>query len=93
MNLNELLAQQQAFVNQYAQNSQQVMLGVLALQIVFLIVGPWVIYMFYSRLRDIGDELRKIRVTYEMEQDRTTRNVARPRPGTSGENPFSGDAR
>ena len=93
MNPNEILAQQQPLLNQYVQHSQQVVLGVLAIQIVLLIFGAWVIYMFYARLRDIADELRKIRVTYEMEQDRTIRNAARSRAESSAENPFSGDAR
>ena len=93
MNPNEILAQQQALLNQYVQHSQQVVLGVLAIQIVLLIFGAWVIYMFYARLRDIADELRKIRVTYEMEQDRTIRGAARVPAARSGDNPFAGDAR
>jgi len=93
MNQNELLAQQQALLNQIAQHSQDVLWGVLAIQIALFIVGAWVIYMFYARLRDIADELRKIRVTYEMEQDRTIRGAARPPAATSGENPFASEAR
>jgi hypothetical protein len=89
MNPNEI----QALLNQSVQHSQQLMLGALLIQIALLIVGAWVIYMFYARLRDIADELRKIRVTYEMEQDRTTRNAARPRAESSAGNPFCSDAR
>lgn len=88
MNPNEL----QAFLNQSVQQSR-ILLGVMAVQIALLILGAWVLYMFYARLRDIADELRKIRVTYEMEQDRTVRNAARPRAESSAENPFSSNAR
>ena len=93
MNQNEILAQQQALLNQLAQHSEQVMWGVVAIQIALFIVGIWVTYMFYARLRDIADELRKIRVTYEMEQDRTIRGAARPPAAGSGENPFARDTR
>ena len=89
MNPNEI----QALVNQSLQNSQQLVWGVLAIQIALFIVGAWVMYMFYARLWDIGDELRKIRVTYEMEQERTIRGAARPPTARSGENPFASDAR
>lgn len=92
MNLNDLIAQQQAAMNQLAQNSQQMMWGMLAVQVALLILGAWVTYMFYARLRDIGDELRNIRVMYEMEQERAVRGVAAsPRPA-SGDNPFASDA-
>jgi hypothetical protein len=89
MNPNDLLAQQQALL-QNAQNWQSIYLAVC---LASAVVGAWVLYMFYARLRDIADELRKIRVTYEMEQDRTIRNAARPRAESSAENPFSGNAR
>jgi hypothetical protein len=89
MNPNEI----QAFVSQSLQQSQQVMWGVLALQIALLIVGGWVLYMFYARLRDVADELRKIRVTYEMEQDRIAHGAARRPAVTPGENPSADDAR
>lgn len=39
------------------------------------IVGGFITYMFYTRLKDIGDELRKMRVTYEFSQARA-RGVA-----------------
>ena len=89
MNPNEL----QAFLNQSVQQSHQILLGVLAVQIALLILGAWVLYMFYARLQDIADELRKIRVTYEMEQDRIARGAARRPAVTPGENPFADDAR
>ena len=48
MNPNEI----QALVNQSLQNSQQLVWGVLAIQIALFIVGAWVMYMFYARLRE-----------------------------------------
>jgi hypothetical protein len=70
---------------------------IILLQLIFgvgtLIIGGFVTYMFYARLRDIADELRKIRVTYEMEQDRTIRSAAKSATATSGDNPFAKDAR
>jgi hypothetical protein len=54
---------------------------ILLLELVFglglLGFGGFVTYMFYARLRDIANELRKIRVTYEMEQDRNARAASR----------------
>jgi len=35
-----------------------------------LAITAWVIYMFYARLRDIADELRKIRIAYKGTIDR-----------------------
>lgn len=92
MNPNELLAQEQALLNQAMHNSQQLMWGVLTIQVALLILTGWVVYMFYARLRDIADELRKMRVTYEMAQERTVRGV---RPSTAGpaDNPFTSDTR
>ena len=58
MNPNDILAQQQAILNQAAQNAQHWVWGMLAIYAVFLLIGAWVIYMFYARLRDIADELR-----------------------------------
>ena len=85
MNPNDLIAQQQALL-QNAQNWQYIY---LAVWLASVLVGAWVIYMFYSRLRDIADELRKMRVTYEMEQDRNFCNAAHQRADSSDENPFS----
>jgi len=96
MNPNELLAQQQALLNQAMQNAQQQtqqqMWAIWAIALALFIIQAWVIYMFYARLRDIANELLKIRVTYEMEQERAVRGVAAsPRPA-SGDNPFASDA-
>jgi hypothetical protein len=33
-------------------------------------LGGWVVYMFYARLRDIADELRKLRITYQFANER-----------------------
>lgn len=65
MNPNDLIAQQQAIVNQALQNQQGWFWAMLALQIGFLGIGGFVVYMFYARLRDIGEELMKLRVAYE----------------------------
>jgi hypothetical protein len=46
---------------------------------VMFIFGMFVIYMFYARLRDIADELRKFRIAYEMAEDRKAR-VPTPTP-------------
>jgi hypothetical protein len=89
MNPNDLIAQQQALL----QNAQNWQFIYLAVWLASVLVSVWVLYMFYARLRDIADELRKIRVTYEMEQERTNRRSARPPAATSGENPFADDAR
>ena len=43
----------------------------ILINIVVFLVGAFVIYMYYARLRDIADELRKFRIAYEMAQDRT----------------------
>ena len=37
----------------------------------FFAIGVVGTYMFYARLRDIADELRKFRIAYEMAEDRT----------------------
>ncbi len=42
----------------------------LLINLALFAVGVWVIYMFYARLRDIADELRKFRIAFEMAQDR-----------------------
>jgi hypothetical protein len=47
-------------------------LGILIYLVLFA-VGAWVVYMFYARLRDIANELRKFRIAYEMVEDRKTK--------------------
>jgi phosphate/sulfate permease len=86
MNPNDLLAQQQAYVNQVMQNAQQTQWAIIALWLASMLISFVVIYLFYARLRDIADELRKIRVTYEMEQERSFRSGAKSQRAASGEN-------
>jgi hypothetical protein len=87
MNQNDFLIQLQA----QQQNAQNIQIAALLLMVAGSIIGAWVLFMFYARLRDIADELRKIRVTYEMEQDRTVRGAARQPATTSGENLVKGE--
>jgi hypothetical protein len=73
MNPNEIFAQQQAQLDQLFQNAQHYIAGVMAFQLVLFIMGCWVVYLFYARLRDIGNELRKFRIAYEFAQEREAR--------------------
>jgi len=75
MNPNDLLAQQQALLNQAMQNAQRWQFAGLAIGLAMLILGAWVLYMFYARLRDIADELRKFRIAYEMAEERKGHGV------------------
>ncbi len=84
MNPNDILAQQQAIANQYLQTYQNWFWGMIAIQIVFMLIGAWVIYMFYARLRDIADELRKFRIAYEMADDRKA-HASKPTPPPAGD--------
>ena len=77
MNPNDIIAQQQALL----QNAQNLQFAGLAISLAVFIVGGWVLYMFYARLRDIADELRKFRIAYEFTQERRPANQ-------SSENPF-----
>lgn len=79
MNPNEILAQQQAILNQAAQNAHQLMWVYLVLFLVLATIQFTVIYLFYARLRDIADELRKFRIAYEMAEDSKAR-PAKPTP-------------
>jgi hypothetical protein len=58
---------------------------------VFLGVGyiltAWVLYMFYARLRDIADELKKMRISFQTDLERRSR-IQDPRA-----NVFSQEAR
>lgn len=76
MNPNDLIAQQQALL----QNAQTLTFAGLAISLASFIVGGWVIYMFYARLRDIADELRKLRITYEFAQERQPSHQASDNP-------------
>lgn len=75
MNPNDYIAQQQALLN----HVQQMQWAFLVIYGVMFIFGMWVVYMFYARLRDIADELRKFRIAYEMAEDRKAR-AAKPTP-------------
>ena len=79
MNPNDMLAQQQAILNQAMQNAQHWTMAIIIFQIVFLLIGIWVVYMFYARLRDIGQELMKLRIAYEMVEGRKA-GSAKPAP-------------
>jgi hypothetical protein len=52
-------------------SSDVIVLSILVNVGVFLIVA-FAVYMFYARLRDMADELRKFRIAYEMAQERKT---------------------
>lgn len=72
MNPNDLMAQQQALIN-HAQNMFWAFLVIYGAMFMF---GMWVVYMFYARLRDIADELRKFRIAYEMAEDHKAQSAA-----------------
>ena len=77
MNPNDILAQQQALMNQYAQNMQHVQIGMLALSLAGLIITAGVIYMFYACLRRIEDEIRIFRIAYEFDHPPQQRSSSR----------------
>jgi hypothetical protein len=98
MDYAQILAQQQQVAQQAIQNAQAFIYMAMAIQLVLFMLGCWVVYMFYARLRDIGDELQKFRIAYEFanaperrsaghqEQRSTTPWPEEPRPVTpSGE--------
>ena len=92
MNPNDLIAQQQALLNQYIQNAQHIAIGVLALYLALFLLGCWVIYMFYARLRGIEQEIMKFRIAYEFAnppQERARNREARSQPELGEGNPFS----
>lgn len=63
------------------------------MQIALLLLSGWVIYVFYARLRDIADELRRFRIAYEMAQERAVRGQSRAPTAPAADNPLSGEAR
>jgi hypothetical protein len=73
MNPNDLVAQQQALLNQALQNTHQLVWVYGVLFLALAIIHFTIVYLFYARLRDIADELRKLRIVYEMAQDRKAR--------------------
>lgn len=74
MNPNDVMEQQQAIMNQMIRNAQHVQWEILAFSAAGLVITILVLYMFYARLRDIADELRKLRIAYEMIEDRKARD-------------------
>jgi len=92
MNPDDLMAQQQASLNQILHTTQQWQLAYVVIGLGAFIIHCWVVYMFYARLSDIADELRKIRVTYEMEQERTIRTAARSPSAPAVTKPGTGDS-
>jgi hypothetical protein len=80
MNPNDYVAQQQAILNQAMQTQQHWVWGMIAIELAFLLIGAWVIYMFYARLRDLADELMKFRIAYEMSEGRKDEAAKRTPP-------------
>ena len=92
MNPNDIMAQQQAYMNQVMQHAQQWQWGMVAISVAGMLLSFGVLYLFYARLRDIADELRKLRIAFEMAEDRKARAAGatvRPPGVASGENPFA----
>ena len=89
MNPNDIIAQQQAMLNQAMQHAQQVQWMYLAISAAMFIFGMFVVYLFYARLRDIADELRKFRIAFEMADDRRQPggSLRKPTPAPP-DNPF-----
>ena len=95
MSPNDILAQQQTLLNQAMQGQQQIMQTqqgwmwiILTIQIIFLLVGGWVVYMFYARLRDIAEELMKLRIAYQFANQSRSDAPKRAPSEASLENPF-----
>jgi hypothetical protein len=80
MNPNDILAQQQAMLNQMAQNQQHWVVVMLVLGIVSPLISAWVIYMFYRCQRDAADELMQIRIILQMSEGRKDEAVRRTPP-------------
>jgi hypothetical protein len=89
MNPNDILAQQQALLNQAMQNTHQLVWVYGVLFLALAIIHFTIVYLFYARLRDIADELRKLRIAYEMADDRRqpSGSLRKPTPDSPG-NPF-----
>jgi hypothetical protein len=78
MNSNDLLAQQQALINQALNQAHQIYWVMIIFWVAGLVVTGWVLYMFYARLRDLANELKKLRIAYESSHSPQT--MPRPRP-------------
>ena len=70
MNYNDAIAQQQVILNQAMQTQQHWVWACIALSLAGFLIGAFVIYLFYSQLRDIANELRKFRIACEMAEER-----------------------
>ncbi len=78
MNNNDILAQLQAAQNQAMQTTHDLQIVLCWVTLAMFIVSAWVLYMFYARLRDIADELRKFRIAYQMAEVRKSRPPQSP---------------
>jgi short subunit dehydrogenase-like uncharacterized protein len=76
MNPNDLITQQQAL----HQNVQYWQYAGIVIWLASVLVAAWVIYMFYARLRDIADELRKFRIAYEFAHERKAQSQSPANP-------------
>jgi len=65
MNPNDLLAQQQALLNEALTRQQHWSWLAAVLSLASIAATAWVLYMFYARLRDIANELRNFRLAFE----------------------------
>lgn len=78
--------------NELAQNAPiymaRLMYALCIVHIVLMAVGGWVIFMFYSRLREIAEEMRKLRIAYEFAQGRRGAGETQDGPGGQRETPF-----
>ena len=59
------------------QNYQHLQYGMFAFSLAGFIITVFVIYLFYARLRDIADELRKFRIAYEFAHAPESRSLSR----------------
>ena len=92
MNPNDLLAQQQAILNQAMNQQHHFFWGMALFYLVSLAVTGWVLYMFYARLRDIANELKRLRMAYESSHSAPIH--ARPnQPSESGPPPTHDESR
>jgi hypothetical protein len=76
MNPNDIITQQIQYLRDYQY-------GVPALFLAGFLINICVIAMFYARLRDISDELRKFRIAYEF-ANAPERSPTRHEGGDSG---------
>jgi hypothetical protein len=56
------------------------------------LIGAWVVYMFYARLRDIAEELMKLRVAYECANPPRSGATRPLTPAEAAANPFQKDS-